>query len=259
MPRPTATTAPTITNPRINVSLLVCRSARLAYERQRRRRLPLRAEEVGSPDERRAQMARDRDECRGTEQRGSVDVDGATGRDAGPRRDQRRADRADGGGNPCPPVPRQQSAGLDERGRGQGPSGDHRDGAHRRPRSDIGDGDGAPGRATRMNGDELCRRGRKDQANRKMNQHRMKSANQPHLSVPLYGGANLAVFAYSDRTCRWNIPRVVPTGLGNDRPSTPMPEYLARHAGLLSRRGRDRGRIRGASADFFTPAYANSK
>jgi len=83
-------------------------------------------------------------------------------------------------------VPRQQSAGLDERGRGQGPSRDHRDGAHRRPRSDIGDGDGAPDRATRMDGDELCRRGRKDQPNRKMNQHRMKFADQPHLCLPLH-------------------------------------------------------------------------
>src|SRR5437899_2801379 len=114
MPRPTATTAPTITNLRINVSLLVCRSVRFAYDRELR--LPLRAEEVGSPDERPAQMARDRDECRGTEQRGSVDERGSTGRHPGPPREQRRADRARGGSNPCPSVPRQQSGGLDERG-----------------------------------------------------------------------------------------------------------------------------------------------
>src|SRR5260370_15934542 len=114
MPRPTATTAPTITKLRINASLLVCRSVRFAYDRELR--LPLRVEEVGPPDERPAQMARDRDECRGTEQRGSVDEHAATGRDPGPRRDQHRADRARGGSDPCPPVPGHQSRGLSERG-----------------------------------------------------------------------------------------------------------------------------------------------
>src|SRR5229473_1279060 len=92
MPRPTATTAPTITKLRITASLLVCRSVLFAYDRELR--LPLRVEEVGPPHERPAQMARDRDECRATEQRGSVDEHGAARRYPAPRRDQRCADRA---------------------------------------------------------------------------------------------------------------------------------------------------------------------
>src|SRR6185503_5625973 len=167
----------------------------------------LRTQEVGAPHQGTAQVARDGDERRRPEERGPIGDETAAGRRiAGARREHGRADRAHGPRDSDPAVPCEQGRGLDERRGGQSPSRDGSEGAHRRPRAHVGDGDGAPVRAAGMNGDELGRGGGQDQPDREMNEQRMKCADERHVSMPLGLGPKRAVLTRADRTLRRVIP-----------------------------------------------------